>query len=131
MSYQDKFMASFFLLDPGRIGDIPEPSFAPPRYPEASHLALLQLLQPWFTAAVNNPAKFAARLPLDENEYTLDGESVDPYVAYVDYCVSVRLDATGKYIVNSDGTHRLYVAKKYGLPILVSDRTHPIDPMGI
>lgn len=100
------------LINPTEIDDIDKPEFG--KYNRRTELEYKQLLedsQEYFCKYVENP---------NNNSFWIY-KHVNAAYLYIDigHAITVCKKENGKYIVASNGRHRLYVAKKYELPVLV------------
>lgn len=102
----------YILIYPNEIGKVEKPPFGKyGRETEQEYRKLLEDSQEYFQQYINNPSTKSFFI----------SDSCDAACLYLDLsqAVTVVKNKKGKYEVNSNGHHRMYVAKKYKLPLLV------------
>ena len=100
------------VINPTEIEHIDKPEFGKyNRRTEKEYKQLLVDSQEYFCRYIKNPSN---------NSYWIY-EDVDAAYLYIDieHAITVFKSKNGKYIMASNGRHRLYVAKKNKLPVLV------------
>ena len=106
--YLDK---KYILIDPSKIADIAPPEFGiGGRRSEEEYIQLIKDSQEYFKRYIENP---------NEHSFWIY-ERCDAAALYINMCNAITVKKiNNKYKVVFNGRHRLYVAKKYNLPILV------------
>lgn len=100
------------IIQPSEVAEISRPEFdTRGRRSEEEYRQLLEDSQEYFKLYVANP----------NNKQYYIYEDCDAATVYIHNAVTVK-KINGKYVMASNGRHRLYVAKKYNLPLLVCVR---------
>lgn len=114
----------YLLIQPSEIGETKIPEFGVHGRPkEEQYRKLLEDSQIYFQKYLEKPA----------NESFYLNEDCDAATVFLDFAnaVTVRKQKDGKYYVTSNGYHRMYIAKKYNLPLLVCcDSQNKINTTG-
>ena len=102
-------MNDFLVISADKIAPFKRPEFPNKGRTEEDYRRFLEACQDWFA---DYPAC------IEKNVWI--GESDLNYIfTHWDQLITVEEGTDGKYYVDSNGRHRLYVARKYGLSILV------------
>lgn len=103
----------YILLKPEQIGKIEKPRFQKrgQAYSEDAYRHILEASQEYFRQYISHPSTDSFYI----------SNNIDAAALYLDIgnAVTVVKDKNGKYVVDFNGNHRMYIAKKYRLPILV------------
>ena len=102
----------YILIQPSQIEKIQKPEFGTwRRETELEYKQLIEDSQEYFRKYLENPS----------NESYYIYEHCDAAYVFVDIAnvITVGKNANGKYEMAYNGRHRLYVARKYKLPLLV------------
>lgn len=123
--FADMIKSLFKVIYPEEMADVELPPFGGRYRLEKEYKEYLEKSQPLFDefektgrivevdALVGKPMVGLS----DEEEWLLNFE----HIMMGPDCVTVE-EQGGKYVISSNGGHRLYVAKKYGLKLLVKVR---------
>lgn len=103
---------TYRVIRPDQIAPLPDPGF-PWGFnrTEEDFRVFLEHCQTWFANYPNNPP---------EKSY-VDGANLSYVFEDSDRDITVYQDGNGQYVVHSNGRHRMYVARKYGLSLLVCE----------
>lgn len=101
---------TYRVIRPDQIAPIPDPGF-PWSFDrtEEDFRVFLEKCQSWFADYPNNSPE----------KTFMDGTNLSYVFEDVAHAITVHQDGNGKYVVDSNGRHRMYVARKYGLSLLV------------
>ena len=102
-----KYDCPYVVISGDQIAPLPNPGFPAGGYTEEDFRALLEGCQDWFQDYPNGGTA------------EVNGANLSCVFEGVAQAITVHRAANGQYTMATNGRHRLYVARKYGLSLLV------------